>query len=160
MSKIDVDATVKAVEQGELPAWIADHLKAYSESGGTEGHMWDSTAAGGKGLIPCLLLRSIGRNSGRTIVHPLIYGRDGENYIIVGSKGGADTQPGWYFNLLEEPNVTIQVGTEEIKTHATVLEGAERERIWPDMVDLYPPYEDYQAKTSRQIPIFSLAPKS
>lgn len=160
MSKIDVDATVKAVEQGELPSWIAEHLKAYNESGGKEGHMWDSTAAGGKGLLPCLLLRSIGRRSGRTIVHPLIYGRDGDNYIIVGSKGGADTQPGWYFNLLAEPKVTIQVGTEEIQIQASVIEGPDRERIWAEMVDLYPPYEDYQAKTTRKIPIFSLVPQS
>lgn len=159
MSKIDVDATVKAVEQGELPPWIAEHLRIYNESGGAQGHMWDSTAAGGKGLLPCLLLHSKGRKSGRMIVHPLIYGRDGDNFIIVGSKGGADTQPGWYFNLLAEPNVTIQVGTEEIQTRASIAEGAERERIWLDMVELFPPYLDYQAKTERTIPIFVLAPQ-
>jgi len=157
MSKIDVDATVKAVEQGELPGWISEHLKIYKESGGQEGHMWDSTAAGGKGLLPCLLLHSIGRRSKRTIVHPLIYGRDGDDFIIVGSKGGANTQPGWYFNLLADPNVTIQVGPEEIQTRASILEGAERERIWLEMAEIFPPYLDYQAKTERTIPIFKLA---
>lgn len=158
MSRIDVDATVRAVEQGELPGWIADHLRVYQESGGQEGHMWDSTAAGGKGLLPCLLLHTVGRRSGRGFVHPLIYGRDGESYIIVGSKGGADTQPGWYFNLRAEPRVRIQVGPDEFSADAALLEGADRERVWLEMVDLFPPYADYQAKTTRPIPLFRLTP--
>ncbi len=158
MDRIDLDATVRAVEQGELPAWIAEHLRVYRESGGKEGHMWDSTVAGGKGLLPCLLLHTKGRKSGRNFVHPLIYGRDGDNYIIVGSKGGSDTQPGWYFNLLDDPSVIIQAGTEELNVRARVLDGAERERVWRAMVDLFPPYTDYQAKTQRLIPIFALEP--
>lgn len=156
MSKIDVDDTVRAVEQGRLPGWIADHLRIYEESGGTEGHMWDSTAAGGKGLLPCLLLHTRGRRSGRELTHPLIYGVDGDNFVIVGSKGGADTQPGWYFNLLAEPSARVQVGTDTFAVQARLLEGDERARIWTAMVDIFPPYKDYQAKTDRLIPLFVL----
>ena len=156
MSKIDLDATIDAVNRGELPDWIAEHLRAYQESGGKEGHMWDSTFAGGKGLLPCLLLNTVGRKSGKAFVHPLIYGVDGDNFVIVGSKGGAETHPGWYFNLLANPQVTIQVGPETHKVTASLLEGEERERIWAQMVDLYPPYRDYQAKTERLIPLFLL----
>lgn len=156
MSKIDVDSTVRDVEEGRLPEWIAEHLRIYEESGGTEGHMWDSTAAGGKGLLPCLLLHTRGRRSGRELTHPLIYGVDGENFIIVGSKGGADTQPGWYFNLVADPNARVQVGKDTFEVRARVLEGDERARIWTQMVDLFPPYTSYQAKTSREIPLFAL----
>lgn len=156
MSKIDVDSTVRDVEEGRLPEWIAEHLRIYEESGGTEGHMWDSTAAGGKGLLPCLLLHTRGRRSGRELTHPLIYGVDGENFIIVGSKGGADTQPGWYFNLVADPNARVQVGKDTFDVRARVLEGDERARIWTQMVDLFPPYTSYQAKTSREIPLFAL----
>lgn len=156
MSKIDVDSTVRDVEEGRLPEWIAEHLRIYEESGGIEGHMWDSTAAGGKGLLPCLLLHTRGRRSGRELTHPLIYGVDGENFIIVGSKGGADTQPGWYFNLVADPNARVQVGKDTFDVRARVLEGDERARIWTQMVDLFPPYTSYQAKTSREIPLFAL----
>jgi len=156
MSKIDVDSTIRDVEEGRLPGWIADHLRIYEESGGAEGHMWDSTAAGGKGLLPCLLLHTRGRRSGRELKHPLIYGVDGDSFIIVASKGGADTQPGWYFNLIAEPNARVQVGTETFAVTARVLEGEERARIWAQMEELFPPYTNYQAKTSRLIPIFAL----
>lgn len=158
MSQIDVEATVRAVEQGKLPEWIADHLRIYRESGGSDGHMWDSTAAGGNGLLPCLLLHTTGRRSGKEFVHPLIYGRHGDGYVIVASKGGADTQPGWYFNLLDNPAARIQVGTEELNTRARILDGTEREQVWQDMVALFPPYTAYQAKTQRRIPIFVLDP--
>lgn len=156
MAKIDVDAAINAVEQGALPDWIADHLRAYQKSEGREGHMWDSTAAGGKGLLRCLLLYTIGRRSGRELIHPLIYGIDGDNFVIVGSKGGADSQPGWYFNLLADPVVAIQVGADKFSVHAHLLEGAERERVWTQMVEVFPPYANYQAKTERLIPLFLL----
>ena len=156
MSKIDVDATIDAVNKGELPDWIADHLRVYQESGGKEGHMWDSTAAGGKGLLPCLLLHTKGRKSGKDFVHPLIYGVTGNDFIIVGSKGGAETHPGWYFNLVADPQTRVQVGPDSFDVTARILAAEERERVWKQMVDLYPPYEDYQAKTDREIPLFLL----
>ena len=156
MTKIDVDASIDAVNKGELPSWIAEHLRVYQQSGGRDGHMWDSTAAGGKGLLPCLLLHTVGRKSGKQFVHPLIYGADGDNFVIVGTKGGAETHPGWYFNLIADSNVNIQVGAEKHQVTARLLEGSKRERLWQQMVELYPPYQDYQAKTERLIPLFLL----
>ncbi len=156
MSKIDLDDTVRAVEEGRLPDWIAEHLRIYEESGGKEGHLWDSTVAGGKGMLPCLLLHTRGRRSGRELTHPLIYGVDGDDFVIVGSKGGAETQPGWYYNLLAEPSAKVQVGPDTHEVLARLLEGEERARIWSQMVELFPPYKDYQARTEREIPLFVL----
>lgn len=156
MSKIDVDESVKTLESGTLPQWIADHLKSYRESGGKEGHYWDSSPFGGPGLLPCLLLETVGRRSGKSITHPLIYGVDGDRYVIVASKGGAPTQPAWYFNLVANPDVTLEVGTETIAARARLAGADERERLWALMVNIYPVYTEYQAKTEREIPIFVL----
>lgn len=153
-----VTDSVATLEAGKVPEWINDHLRAYRESGGEVGHYWDSTDFGGDGLKTCLLLKTVGRRSGKTYVHPLLYGMDGDNYVIVGSKGGADTHPSWYFNLLATPTVEVQVGPEELQVRATLASGAERERLWALMTSVYPPYVDYQARTTRQIPLFSLAP--
>ncbi|MFP6781342.1 MAG: nitroreductase/quinone reductase family protein, partial [Gammaproteobacteria bacterium] len=78
------------------------------------------------------------------------------NYLIVGSKGGADTDPGWYFNLLASPAVELQVGKEKFVATARLAEGAEHERLWSIMTKVFPPYITYQNKTSRRIPIFVL----
>jgi deazaflavin-dependent oxidoreductase (nitroreductase family) len=152
-----VDKTVAAIDEGKLPAWITDHVRVYRETAGREGHLWDATAVGGNGPVPCLLLTTIGRRSGQSFTHPLLYGVDGEHYVIVASKGGADTQPQWYFNLLANPAVTVQVGAEVFTANATLATGAEYARLWTLMTALYPPYLDYQAKTSRQIPLFALS---
>src|SRR5690606_18329159 len=114
-----------------------------------------STEFGGDGLQTCLLLKTVGRRSGKTYVHPLLYGQDGKNYVIVGSKGGADTHPSWYFNLLATPTVEVQVGPDELQVRATLATGAERVRLWALMTSVYPPYVDYQARTTREIPLFS-----
>jgi deazaflavin-dependent oxidoreductase (nitroreductase family) len=153
MTKIDVDDTVRKLEQGTLPDWISDHLRAYVESGGAEGHLWDSTPVGGRGLVPCLVLTTVGRKSGEKRASPLIYGRAGEAFVVVGSKGGSETNPAWYGNLLAEPRVELQVGTERFAARARVASGAERARLWAAMLEIYPPYADYQAKTAREIPV-------
>ena len=156
MSKFDVNETVKELEEGTLPEWITKHQKLYVESGGKEGHEWDSTFAGGKGLTPCLLLTTLGRRSQQKRQVPLIYGRDGDALVVIGSKGGAETHTAWYWNIVAEPNVEVQVGTEQLNARARVAEGAERERLWAMMVDVYPPYTDYQASTTREIPVVVL----
>ena len=156
MAKIDVDETVRELEHGSLPSWIADHLRAYVESGGAEGHLWDSTPVGGRGMVPCLVLTTVGRRSGEKRASPLIYGEDGAAYVVVGSKGGSDTHPAWYGNLLAEPRVELQVGRQRFAASARVAEGAERERLWAKMLGIYPPYADYQSKTAREIPIVVL----
>lgn len=158
MSRIDVDKTVRDLAAGELPAWITDHLRVYVESGGREGHLWDATAAGGLPDTPCLLLTTVGRHSGARRTMPLIYGSADGHYIVIGSKGGADTQPAWYLNLLEDPTVELMVGTQQLSARARIAGGEERARLWALMVGVYPPYADYQRKTSREIPVVVLEP--
>ncbi len=159
MSKIDVDATVRELEGGSVPGWIVDHLKRYQDSNGRDGYLFDSTVAGGKGMVECLLLTTVGRHSGERRTMPLFFGRDGEAFVIIGSKGGAPTQPAWYFNLLAEPTVELQVEADKFSAMAHIAEGAERARLWEMMVDVYPMYTEYQRKTAREIPVIVLTRK-
>lgn len=160
MSKIDVGQTVRDLETGKTPAWITEHLRIYRESGGAEGHLFDSRVGGGIGLVPSLLLTTVGRRSGKQHTSPLFYSTAGDAYVIAGSKGGADTQPGWYLNLLANPNVEVQVARERFTARARVATGKEREQLWAQMVQLYPPYRDYQQKTKREIPVIVLEKQS
>lgn len=86
----------------------------------------------------------------------LIYGRDGDDYLIVASKGGSDDHPLWYLNLVDEPDVSIRVGTERFPAHAETLSPQEKARVWPHLVEVFPPYAEYQAKTERDIPVVRL----
>lgn len=151
-----VKESADAVDAGRIPDWISDHLREYRESGGKAGHHFDTTPFGG-GIQTCLLLATVGRKSGNPHTHPLLYGEDGENFIIVGSKGGSDSHPAWYHNLIANPEVDLQVGVETFRAKATLAAGAERDRLWKRMSEVYPPYIDYQARTARQIPLFSLS---
>jgi deazaflavin-dependent oxidoreductase (nitroreductase family) len=156
MNKIDVDQTVRDLEAGKTPEWIAEHLRIYRESGGAEGHLFDSSVGGGLGLVPSLLLTTVGRRSGEKRTSPLIYGTVGEAYIVIGSKGGADTQPGWYLNLCTNPAVEVQVARERFPARARVATGKEREQLWAQMVQLNLLYREYQKKTQREIPVVVL----
>ena len=143
----------------KTPEWVAEHLRIYRESGGAEGHLFDATAAGVPRLVPCLLLTTIGRRSGEKHTSPLFYDTAGDAYVIIGSKGGADTQPGWYLNLRANPVVEVQVGREQFTARARVATGKEREQLWEQMVkNVSSLYRDYQKKTKRQIPVFVLEP--
>jgi len=156
MTTIDVEESLRMLESGDLPQWIADHLRAYLESGGREGHMWDSSGAGGPGLLPCLVLTTKGRRTGRRRPLPLIYGATASSYVVVASKGGAPTHPGWYLNLVADPSVEVQVGTERFAARARTTQGDERETLWNEMTTLYPPYREYRSKTAREIPVVVL----
>jgi deazaflavin-dependent oxidoreductase (nitroreductase family) len=156
MSKIDVDQTVRDLEAGKTPEWITEHLRIYRESGGAEGHLWDSSAGGSSGLLPALLLTTVGRRSGAKRTSPLIYGTVGDAFIIIGSKGGADTHPRWYLNILANPLVDLQVGKDQFVARARVAAGKERQQLWEHMLKVYPPYRDYQQKTKREIPVIVL----
>ena len=95
MSKFDVDQGNRELkETGKPPAWVAEHLRRYRESGGAKGHLFEATVAGVPGRVPCLLLTTIGRRSGEERTSPLFYGTAGDTYVIIGSKGGAETHPG------------------------------------------------------------------
>jgi len=156
MSKIDVNETVRELESGKTPEWITEHLRIYLESGGTEGHMWDGSAAGVPNAIPCLLLTTVGRRSGENRTSPLAYGVVDGVHVIIGSKGGADTHPHWYANLRAKPTVEVQVAQEHFTARARVTTGKERAHIWEQMVKLYPFYGEYQKKTKREIPVVVL----
>ena len=139
-----------------LPQWIGEHLRRYVESDGADGHLWDTTAVGGPGPVPTLLLTTSGRRSGQPIVMPLIYGEVDGKYVVVASKGGAPTHPGWYLNLVAHPAVEVQVIADRFRATARTATGAERARLWQTMAAIYPPYNAYQAKTQREIPVVVL----
>ena len=139
-----------------LQKLIDDHLRRYVESDGKDGHMWDSTPVGGPGPIPTLLLTTTGRRSGKPIVMPLIYGEADGNYVVVASKGGAPQHPGWYLNLAAQPQVEVQVLAKRFRAKARTSTGTERARLWEKMATIYPPYNDYQKKTEREIPVVVL----
>ena len=133
----------------ELPGWIAEHLKRYLATNGADGHLWNG--------VPTLLLTTTGRRSGEARTLPLIYGVDGARFVIVASRGGAPDHPGWYKNLVAQPAVKLQVAAEKFAARASTAKGAERTRLWQAMTRIWPAYDDYQKKTSREIPVVILA---
>ncbi len=144
----------------ELPVWVAQHVKLYLEDP-EKGHDWDSTAVGGPGVLPCLLLISRGRKTGNTIILPLIYYQAGDAFVVIASKGGAAAHPGWYLNLLAEPECEIQVKKDRHRVRARTAQGEEREALWQQLAEIYPPYNDYQVSAGgRQIPVVVLEPAS
>jgi deazaflavin-dependent oxidoreductase (nitroreductase family) len=133
--------------------WVQDHIRAYVESNGQEGHMWRG--------VPTLLLTTTGRKSGELRRTALIYGRDSEDYVIVASKGGAPSNPLWYENLVAQPTVTIQVGADVFDCAASTYEegdaaGEHRQKVWDSLVAIWPGFAEYQTKTARRIPLVRL----
>jgi deazaflavin-dependent oxidoreductase (nitroreductase family) len=109
---------------------------------------------------PLLLIHTIGRRSGKARVNPLMYLMDGRRYLIFASKGGADTNPDWYYNLKAHPDVQIEVGDETIDVHAEEVLGHERDSLYSRQAALYPAFADYQRRTKRIIPVIALARNS
>ncbi len=103
-----------------------------------------------------LILITKGAKSGETRENPLVYTRDGENLVIVASKGGSPTHPSWYHNLVKHPEVTVEADGEKYKAHAHVPQGEEYERLYTQHADINPTFYDYREKTSRQIPVIVL----
>ncbi|CAN5923127.1 nitroreductase family deazaflavin-dependent oxidoreductase [soil metagenome] len=142
-----------------LPQWMLDHTKRYLSSGGKDGHMYEVEVPNvGKLTVPSLLLATKGRKSGEKFLFPLFYGETGNSYFIVASKGGAPEHPGWYKNILANPEVEVQVGTKTMKAKARTASGEERAKLWKDAVVFWPPYTDYAKKTDREIPVVVLDP--
>ena len=108
--------------------------------------------------VPSLLLTTTGRKSGGKFIFPLFYGTAGSSYFVVASKGGAPEHPGWYRNILANPDVEVQVGTAKMKARARTATGEERARLWEKSLEFWPPYADYQRKTEREIPVVVLEP--
>ncbi|MBX6374465.1 MAG: nitroreductase family deazaflavin-dependent oxidoreductase [Acetobacteraceae bacterium] len=144
-----------------LREWQVDHANRYIASGGTDGHLFKVTPPGYPEMtVPSLLLTTTGRKSGERFIFPLFYGKTGDSYIVVASKGGAPQHPSWYRNILANPEVEIQVGTVTLKARARTAVGEERARLWEEALKFWPPYADYQRKTEREIPVVVLDPVS
>jgi F420H(2)-dependent quinone reductase len=130
-------------------------------------HAWLYRASGGRvghrvpGLGPSmLLLDHVGAKSGAKRTAPLLYFDDGENAVVVASKGGFPKHPAWFHNLLANPDTTAQIGREKRPVHARVATAEERERLWPKVAAGYPTYDDYQARSKgREIPLVILEPR-
>jgi deazaflavin-dependent oxidoreductase (nitroreductase family) len=125
-----------------------EHVRVYQKTEGAHGYHWRGTTI--------LLLSTTGRQSGQERTTPLIHRTDGDRWVVIASKGGAPEHPGWYRNLEANPEATIQVKEQRIRVRAHVAEGDERERLWKLMTENWPAYDDYQRKTTRQIPVVVL----
>jgi deazaflavin-dependent oxidoreductase (nitroreductase family) len=150
------DIMAEPSEFKELPDWIKNHLARYIATNGEDGYLWDAALGGGKGMIPTLLLTTVGRKSGRELTLPLIFGTSGPDYVVVASKGGAPAHPAWYLNLDANPTVKVQVKADKFTAQTHTANEQERAALWPKMVEIYGPYSDYQKKTDRQIPVVVL----
>jgi deazaflavin-dependent oxidoreductase (nitroreductase family) len=126
-----------------------EHVQRYRETDGEVGHTWRN---GSK----ILLLTTTGRTSGEPRTAPLIYENAGDAYVIVASKGGAPEHPGWYRNLAKNPEVEVQVMGDVFPARARTASGDERARLWKLAAQQWPPYDDYQQKTDREIPVVVL----
>ena len=125
--------------------WVADHIRSYVETDGRKGHKrWG---------VHTLLLTTRGRRSGKLRRTALIYGSDGDRYLVVASNGGAARHPAWYLNLLDHPEVEVQVAADVFRAIARPAAVEEKPRLWRVMADLWPQYDRYQARTRRDIPL-------
>jgi deazaflavin-dependent oxidoreductase (nitroreductase family) len=128
--------------------WVARHVRRYVETDGRSGHRWNGRNT--------LLLTTRGRRSGRLRRTALIYGRDGDRYVVVASNGGARNHPYWYLNLTAHPEVQVQVQAERFAARARTAGAGERPRLWRMMAGIWPDYERYQRRTGREIPVVVL----
>ena len=143
-----MSTTPRPASGSRPPGWQQEHARRYVESSGKDGHIWEG--------VTTLLLTTTGRRSSQARTTPLIYGRDGDRYVVVASRGGAPQHPAWYENLAARPEVTVQVMADRFKARARTASAAERPALWKTMAAIWPPYDEYQAKTSRTIPVVIL----
>jgi len=133
------------------PEWQREHVRRYVETDGDDGHEW-------RPGVPTLLLTTVGHRSGTARRTGLIYGRDGDRYVVVASKGGAPAHPSWFRNLVVDPQVRVQVKGDRFDARARVAAPDEKARLWPMMAGIWPAYDDYQSRTDRDIPVVLLEP--
>jgi deazaflavin-dependent oxidoreductase (nitroreductase family) len=125
-----------------------EHVRRYLETGGKTGHEWNGAT--------CLILWTTGARSGKQRVNPVIYGKDGNNVVVIASQGGAPAHPGWYHNLVARPQAEVQVEADRFPVQARTAQGAERERLWQLMAARWPNYDEYTRRTTRVIPVVVL----
>ena len=133
---------------GMRPEWVQDHIDRYRASDGEDGHIWRG--------VPTLLLTTTGRQSGEHITTPLIYGRSGDSYLVVASRGGSEIHPHWYLNLRANPGVELQVAADRFNATARTATPEEKASLWPIMTAIWPRYDEYQQRTGRDIPLVVL----
>jgi len=126
-----------------------EHVRVYRETNGEQGYHWRGAEI--------LLLQAKGRKSGEQRTMPLIHRTDGGRWVVVASKGGWPANPLWFENLMADPEPSIQVKDEVIPVSAEVAQGAERERLWKLMTEVWPAYDEYQTRTDREIPVVVLS---
>jgi deazaflavin-dependent oxidoreductase (nitroreductase family) len=127
-----------------------EHVERYRATDGEEGHDWQGTQT--------LLLTTTGRKSGELRTTPLIYGRRGEDYLVVASKGGSDTPPDWYRNIEQHADVELQVKDKRFKARGRDATPEEKPELWRTMTAEWPAYDEYQERTDREIPVVVLEP--
>ncbi len=133
--------------------WVADQVERYERTNGAEGTTLRDTG------LPVIIVTNKGNKTGAVRKTPLMRVADGNNYVLVASRGGAPKHPVWYHNLKADPNVEIRdVDVVQSMTVREVNDSTERSRLWEIAVAAYPPYKDYQEKTARQIPVFLAEP--
>ena len=135
-----------------LSKLMGGHARIYRLTRGKVGHHIP-------GVPPMCLIDHVGAKSGTKRTSPLLYIEDGEDIVIVASKGGYEKSPAWFYNLKANPDTTVQVGSEIRKVRAHVASETERKRLWPKAVEVYPSYQQYQDRTDRKIPIVVLTPR-
>lgn len=126
----------------------AEHARVYRETNGETGFIWNG--------VPVLLLTTTGRKSGEPRTVPLIYRQVGDRSVIIASKGGSATHPAWYLNILENPEVEIQIKGDVFKARARTAAGPERQELWDEAASAWPGYNVYQTRTDRLIPVVAL----
>jgi deazaflavin-dependent oxidoreductase (nitroreductase family) len=136
--------------QPDLMLLGEDHIRAYEETGGEVGYIWNG--------VPTLLLTATGRRTGQKRTSALIFGRDGDDYLVVASMGGAPSHPMWYLNLQANPEAAIQVKAATLAVVARTASADEKPRLWKIMTDFWPNYDVYQSRTDREIPVVILTP--
>ena len=134
-------------------AWVAEQVELYESSGGKEGTTLTNTG------LPVIIVTNRGRKTGAIRKTPLMRVADGKNYVLIASQGGAPKHPLWYHNLKVDPNVEIRDKTEVYQMRVReVVDAEERQRLWKLAVEAYPPYQDYQERTDRVIPVLVAEP--
>jgi len=127
-----------------------EHIRRYRETGGEVGYLWNG--------VPALLLTTTGRRTGEPRTSALIFGRDGDDYLVIASMGGAPRHPQWYLNITEHPEAEVQVRDEHVHVVARTASAEEKPRLWRIMAGIWPNYDVYQTRTQRDIPVVVLSP--
>lgn len=133
--------------------WASEHRDMYLQSGGAEGHIMDITPVGGRAFATHCMIRYTGRKSGKVFITPLCYADIGGEVLVCASKGGADHHPAWYLNVADAPEIDFQIATQAFRATWRELQGTEREKVWSFLIDCHPFYANYQASTSRILPL-------